>query len=75
MVSELGDVLEAIYGSHRSWSEVTASGSTGSEAWRMWVRRPNEVRVERDLLGGKAIAVRAGARWWMSHPRHGLQDN
>lgn len=59
---ELGTVLETIHRSRRRLGTVRGVVRVAAEQWRIWSKRPGQVRVEQ--AGGETIFLRAGERWW-----------
>ena len=67
----LGETLEAIYGSRRSFRTIHAAGVAHGEQHRLWVERPARLRAEHHREDGVSVIVRADGRWSMWRPDHG----
>jgi len=67
----LGDVLEAIHNSRRSFQTVRAIGRAEDGTWRVWRQQPDRSRAEH----GDTVLVHLGSVWWRWDPADGGSTN
>jgi outer membrane lipoprotein-sorting protein len=51
------------------------SRQTSERLARIWLERPDQIRVEREGDHGQGVAVRRGELWWMWTPQMGARTN